>query len=385
MHITDKLKNSYSTIFNSPPDLLVKSPGRINIIGEHTDYNEGFVLPTAIDHAVYVAIGARDDDKLVFFAEEFKQQFETDLTQVAISNVLWANYVLGVVKQLQERNLSITGFNLYITGDVPVGAGLSSSAALECAVGFALNHLFDLGLSRQEIAKIGQLTEHTYVGVKCGIMDQFASVLSKDNYILKLDCRSLGYEYVPLELGDYEIILLNTNVKHSLSSSAYNDRRALCEQGVAWVAKQYPAVKSLRDVTLAQLEEWVLPKDEDTYIKCKYVVQENERVEKACEALRTGDIQALGSQLFASHEGLSKQYNVSCAESDFLVDYVKNRPEVVGARMMGGGFGGCTINIVKKGYAETLIAEIEPLYEAAFGRKLTAIPVKTSGGTTVLD
>lgn len=381
---SNQLKSRYVAVFGADADLLAKSPGRINIIGEHTDYNEGFVLPTAIDKAVYVAIGKRADDEIHLFAEEFKEEFVTSLAAVAPSDKGWPNYILGVVHQIQERGLNLSGFNLYLDGDVPAGSGLSSSAALECSVGFALNELFDLGLSRVDIAKIGQAAEHTYVGVKCGIMDQFASVLSKEGTVLKLDCRTLEYEYVPLELGEYEILLLNTNVKHSLASSAYNDRRAACEQAAAWVKEIDPAVNSLRDVTVAQLEEIVKPKDEVIFTKSKYVVEENERLLAATEALKKGDIEELGRLLFLAHDALSSEYQVSCDELDFLVDYMKNQDNVVGARMMGGGFGGCTINLVRKGYSQDLFEQVSPLYKEKFDLELTPIYVEAKGGTSLL-
>lgn len=381
---SNQLKSRYIAVFGADADLLAKSPGRINIIGEHTDYNEGFVLPTAIDKAVYVAIGKRADNEIHLFAEEFKEEFVTSLTAVAPSDKGWPNYILGVVHQIQERGLNLSGFNLYLDGDVPAGSGLSSSAALECSVGFALNELFDLGLSRVDIAKIGQAAEHTYVGVKCGIMDQFASVLSKEGTVLKLDCRTLEYEYVPLELGEYEILLLNTNVKHSLASSAYNDRRAACEQAAAWVKEVDPAVNSLRDVTVAQLEEIVKPKDEVIFTKSKYVVEENERLLAATEALKEGDIEELGRLLFLAHDALSSEYQVSCDELDFLVDYMKSEDNVVGARMMGGGFGGCTINLVRKGYSQDLFEQVSPLYKEKFDLELTPIYVEAKGGTSLL-
>ncbi|MBE8721684.1 galactokinase [Sphingobacterium pedocola] len=381
---TTLLKNRYKEVFGSEPDLLAKSPGRINIIGEHTDYNEGFVLPTAIDKAIYVAVGKREDQEIHLYAEDFNEKYSIDLADLAITDKGWPNYILGVVDQLQKLDLPLSGFNLYLDGDVPLGAGLSSSAAVECATGFTLNELFSFGLKRVDIAKIGQLAEHTYAGVKCGIMDQFASVLSKEGHVLRLDCRTLEYEYVPLELGAYEIVLLNTNVKHSLASSAYNKRRELCEQGVAWVKEKHSDVNSLRDITVDMLDELVKDRDVDTYTKCKYVVEENIRLDKACEALKKGDIEELGKQLFLAHAALSDEYEVSCEELDFLVDFVKDIPEVVGARMMGGGFGGCTINIVKKGFGQQLADAIAPAYKTKFNLELDPIFVKADGGSQLL-
>ncbi len=378
--ISDRFKEIYAV----EPDLVVKSPGRINIIGEHTDYNEGFVLPTAIDKAVYVGLGKRDDEEIHLYAADFNEAYQIDLSAVEPTDKGWPNYILGVVNQLKERNKVISGFNLYIDGDVPVGAGLSSSAAVECAVGFGLNSLFDLDLDRVEIAKIGQLAEHTYAGVKCGIMDQFASVLSKEGHVLKLDCRDLSYEYVPLELGDYEVVLLNTNVKHSLASSAYNDRRQSCEKAVSLIQGSYPKVKSLRDATIDMLNETVKDIDQDAYTKGKFVIEENKRLQQACDALQRGNIEELGRQMFLAHDALSKEYEVSCKELDFLVENAKSHPEVVGARMMGGGFGGCTINIVKKGYGQALVDALAPSYREAFGLELTPIFVETKNGSELV-
>lgn len=380
----EQIENKYTDVFEGRPAHVVRSPGRINIIGEHTDYNEGFVLPTAIDKAIYVAVGKREDDRIRLYAEDFKAYFEVIIGDIKPVEEGWPNYVLGVVAQLQERNLPLGGFNMYIDGDVPLGAGLSSSAALECAAGFALNVLFDLQLQRIDIAQIGQMAEHTYAGVKCGIMDQFASVMSKAGHVVKLDCRDLSFVHTPLELGDYAILLLNTNVKHSLASSAYNDRRASCEAGVRLVQATYSEVDSLRDVSIAMLDELVKPADADIYTKCRFVVEENQRLNEACAALERGDLEELGRQLFRAHAGLSNEYEVSCPELDFLVDYVQEFPEVLGARMMGGGFGGCTINLVKKSFQDLLIDRLTPVYKAKFGLDLTAIKVVPSNGTEIL-
>lgn len=363
---------------------VFRSPGRVNIIGEHTDYNGGFVLPAAIDKAVYVGICPRTDDQIFLYSEEFRQEHASAVGVVAPSDKQWPNYILGVVDQLNKRGFAIKGFNLNIDGDVPVGAGLSSSAAVECAVAFALNEVFNLGISKEELANIGQKAEHTFAGVMCGIMDQFASVFGKQDHVIRLDCRSLDYEYVPLRLEGYKILLLNTNVKHSLASSEYNTRRAECAQGVAWVTEAGVAAESLRDVTVAMLDEHVKPKDETVYRRCKFVVEENERLLAACEALKAGDLKMLGQKMYGSHEGLSREYEVSCKELDFLVDAVRNHPAVLGARMMGGGFGGCTINIVKDEAIDGLVSGLQTQYKEATGLELTAYVAVIEDGSSAV-
>jgi len=381
---TNLLKERYKEIFGQEAALLVKSPGRINIIGEHTDYNEGFVLPAAIDKAIYVAVGKREDDLISLYAEDFKQSYSVKLVDIVPTSEGWPNYILGVVQQIKDKGLGIGGFNLYIDGDIPLGAGLSSSAAVECATGYALNALFQLDLDRVTIAKMGQLAEHTYAGVMCGIMDQFASVLSKADHVIKLDCRDLSYTYVPLNLGNYEIVLLNTNVKHALASSAYNDRRNACEHAVRLIQAEYPEVKSLRDVNLNQLELYVKPVDPEAYVKSKYVIEENDRLSKACQALEKGDIEELGRQMFLAHAAISEEFQVSCPELDFLVEQAKSFSQVKGARMMGGGFGGCTINIVEKGFAAQLVEKLSPSYQAQFNLELTPIFVSIANGTELV-
>lgn len=365
--ITEVFRNQFGT-----EPLLFRSPGRVNIIGEHTDYNEGFVLPAAIDKYIYIAIAPRTDKEIHLYSQDFREgcvfSLDNALSPVAAG---WPNYILGVVDQLQKKECPLSGFNLVIDGDVPIGAGLSSSAAVECATAFALNHLFSLQLDRMEMVKLAQQAEHTFAGVRCGIMDQFASMFGKKGHAIKLDCRSLEYEYVPLDLKGYKIVLLNTNVKHNLASTEYNTRREQCEQGVAWVKEHHPEVKSLRDITLPMLEQLVLPKDELIYRRCKFIVEENLRLQLACEDLNRGDLAALGSKMFRTHEGLSKEYEVSCKELDFLVDAVKNNPAVPGARMMGGGFGGCTINLVREDAIEGLVDNLRHSYEDQTGLKLT--------------
>src|SRR5688572_478521 len=328
-----KLKEKFKSLFNSEP-LLIRSPGRVNIIGEHTDYNEGFVLPAAIDKAIYIAIGKRDDDIIHLYAQDYQQSHEVTLTTVAPTDKHWPNYILGIVDQLQKRGYNLGGFNLVIDGDVPLGAGLSSSAAVECATAFALNELFKLGIEKIEMVKMAQLAEQTFAKVMVGIMDQFASMFGKKDHVIKLDCRSLEYEYVPLDLKGIKILLLNTNVKHSLASSEYNTRRQQCEQGVAWVKEKHPEVKSLRNVTMEMLHKHVAAKDEIIFKRCKYVIEENIRLLEGCEDLKEGNVEALGKKMFRTHEGLSKEYEVSCKELDYLVDHVKNNPAVLGARMM---------------------------------------------------
>jgi galactokinase len=376
------VKRSFAEQFHSEASLVVRSPGRINLIGEHTDYNEGFVLPAAIDKAIYLAISRRPDSKIKLYSIDYQEIYEGDQDTLAPSEQGWANYVLGVVDQLRKKRLSFSGFNLILSGDVPLGAGLSSSAAVECAAIFALDQLFQLNLNRKTMAFLAQAAEHTFAGVQCGIMDQFASLFGKKDAAINLDCRTLDFEYIPVKLEGYQILLLNTNVKHSLASTAYNERRQACEQGVAWIREKYPAIGSLRDTTIPLLEECIFQRNPLIYKRCRYVVEEIQRTKTACDLLKTGNLERMGKLMFETHEGLSKAYQVSCPELDFLVDFVKNKPYVAGARMMGGGFGGCTINLVKTEWAAALVEEIGVAYEHFSGLPLTAHPVAISEGTS---
>ncbi len=379
-----KVTDTFRNVFGCNQTLVVRSPGRVNIIGEHTDYNEGFVLPAAIDKAIYVAIAKRTDDIVHLHAVDFKESIEVKIADIKPTST-WATYVLGVVDQLIKRGHKITGFNLVLDGDVPLGAGLSSSAAVECATVFALNELFDLKIDRMEMVRIAQKAEQTFSGVMCGIMDMFASMFGKKGQVIKLDCRSLEYEYKPFQLDGYKIVLLNTNVKHALSSSAYNERRQQCEQGVAWIKAHHPQVNSLRDVTIEMLQQHVAPKDAVVFMRCKYVVEEIQRLLTACDDLEKGDINSLGKKMFATHEGLSKMYEVSCKELDWLVDTVKDNKDVIGSRMMGGGFGGCTINLIKNDAIDELVEKLSIGYKKNMQLELSAYVATIENGTEVIN
>ncbi len=378
----EKTGKLFSEKFSQHP-LIVRSPGRVNIIGEHTDYNDGFVLPAAIDKSIYAAVSKRNDKEIHLFAANFNESVETTITGIQPCNN-WPTYIFGLVDQLLKHNYTISGFNLVLDGDIPAGAGLSSSAAVECATVFALNELFELGIDKMQMVKMAQMAEHTYAGVKCGIMDQFASMFGKKDHAIKLDCRSLQYEYIPLNLEGYKLVLFNSNVKHSLASSEYNVRRQQCEDGIALIQVKYPDVKNLRDVTTDMLDECVKAKDELVYRRCKFVVEEIGRLTDACNDLTKGDLKELGKKMFATHEGLSKDYEVSCKELDFLVDAVKSNANVLGARMMGGGFGGCTINIIKNESIEIISETLTKEYNNKMGMELTAYIVQSNDGTCIV-
>ena len=379
-----KILQEFISRFGGDP-LIVKSPGRINIIGEHTDYNSGFVLPAAIDKAAYIAMSLRDDNEIHLVALDLNESFSTRVEDLKpTTDLSWTNYILGSAAQFQKNGLALRGFNAVLLSDVPIGAGLSSSAAIECATVFALNELLGTNLTRLTMVGMAQKAEHEYAGVMCGIMDQFASMMGKKDHVIRLDCQSLEYQYVPLKLEGYKIVLFNTNVKHSLASSEYNTRRNECNQAVAWVRQTEPAVESLRDVTELMLDQYVKPKSELIDRRSRFVVQEIERLLNGCEDLIKGDVQALGKKMFKTHEGLSKMYEVSCKELDWLVDFVKDNPNVMGARMMGGGFGGCTINLVKEDAIEELVKSIQPAYEQAMHLTLTSYIASIENGTELV-
>jgi galactokinase len=369
--------------FIGPDTIVVRSPGRINLIGEHTDYNNGFVLPAAIDKAVYVTIEKTDSSWISLYSVDFNESVEVELPDIKPVPGHWSTYILGVVDQLVKRGCRVQGFKLAVYGDLPLGAGLSSSAAIECAVAFALNELFLLHIEKMELAKIAQSAEHEFAGVKCGIMDQFASLFGKKDRVIKLDCRSLAYEYFPVNLGGYKIVLFDTLVKHSLATSAYNERRSQCEKGVALLQQEYPEVKSLRDVSLAMIDG-LLSREKIIYHRCRYIVEENIRLQEGCIDLLNGHLKAFGRKMFATHKGLSEQYEVSCAELDFLVNSARVMPEIIGARMMGGGFGGCTINIIEENRVGMVTEKFSEAYKKTFQKELKTYTVRIENGTSRL-
>ncbi len=377
------IESIFNQYFEGIP-VIVRSPGRINIIGEHIDYNSGFVLPAAIDKYIYVAIGKRNDEHISLYSVNFDVKIEVEINNLKPSRD-FSTYVLGVVDQIIKRGYLISGFNIVIYGDIPIGAGLSSSAALESAVAFAINKLFQLDISNLELVSITQTAENIFAGVNCGVMDMFASIYGKKDFAIKLDCDSLQFEYMPLALNEYSLLLFNSNVKHSLASSEYNTRRKQCETGLKRIKQLFPEVKTFRDVTESQLIEHILPFDNVIFKRCLYVIKEIKRLNEACQYLESGNLYALGQHLYATHDGLSNEYEVSCFELDFLIDEVKKSPNVLGARMMGGGFGGCTINIIRKEGMESLIDNLKVNYNIKTGLQLEVITVNTVNGTEELN
>lgn len=369
--------------FGNEPTKIVLSPGRINIIGEHVDYNDGYVLPAAIDKIICFAFEKSDKKTSKIIAIDLNEEFEIDLSsEMQLTDKIWTNYFSGVIKYLKEANFNLEGFNCAFSSNIPVGSGLSSSAALECGFIFGLKSLFNFEISKQDIALMGQKAEH-WVGINCGIMDQFASVHGQKDRVMKLDCETLEFSYHDTNFSDYSLVLFDSNVKHSLFTSAYNTRRKECEAGLAILKNNFPDIKTFRDCTTEQVlaikEQFSL----NVFKRVDYVVKEIARVSKACDALDAGNIEVLGQLLFETHDGLSIDYEVSCAELDALVAYAKNDDAVIGSRLMGGGFGGCTINLIKKGEEQAVKQKFAALYNQEFGIELKSYDVKISEGTSL--
>ncbi|MBA4196190.1 MAG: galactokinase [Chitinophaga sp.] len=364
---------------SNPREIKVKSPGRINLIGEHTDYNNGFVLPAAIDKYIYIDASLRDDDTIELFSIDNNQSYTTTTKALTPSPMHWPDYVLGVVSELQKAGYEVKGFNASLRGDIPIGAGLSSSAALECAVIYALNELNNLGIDKLTMVRLSQKAENNFVGLQCGIMDMFASMMGKANHVIRLDCRSLAYEYFPLQLNDYKIVLLDTQVKHSLASSEYNTRRKECNEGVALIQEKYPAVKSLRDATIEMVNECI--EAGDVKDRCTFIVEEIQRLLNGCMDLQNGNIKAFGEKMYATHNGLSRLYKVSCDELDFLANECRKEENILGARMMGGGFGGCVISLMHKDFIEPITQKIAAAYKEQMHQQLKVYVAAIGDGT----
>ena len=384
MRETLQLLENFRARFGSPATLY-RAPGRVNLIGEHTDYNDGFVLPAAIEFYCWVAVAPRSDRNLVIHSAHFNETSEANLDSISASRKKhWANYPLGVAWALEEAGKRLRGANIFVSGDVPLGAGLSSSAAIEIAVGFALLHQSGHAIDRIELAKLCQKAENEFVGMRCGIMDQFVSCFGRASHALLLDCRSLKFELVKLPPG-IQLVICNTMVKHELGTSEYNVRRAQCEEGVRRLRTALPGIHALRDVTLTQLEEHHQLLTPQVYARCRHVVTENARVMSAVRALEHGDMRALGTLMRGSHHSLRDDYEVSCPELDFMTEIALNQRGVIAARMTGGGFGGCTVNLVGSNAVDAFKLNVAAEYSSKTGLKPEISVSSASDGAGQVD
>lgn len=379
---TDDLTRVFRQLYSTEPRLF-RAPGRVNLIGEHTDYNDGFVLPVAIDRATIVAAAARSDRRIRVYSAEKKESVEFDLDHAGTKQRgIWQDYVEGVAQALLANGEQLCGADLALTSDVPDGAGLSSSAALEMSVGFALLSLSGTGVDRVRLALAGQRAEHEYVGTKSGIMDQFISAMGEKNHALLIDCRTLQATAIPFDTSHAEIVICNTGVKHKLASSAYNQRRSECEQAVELLRAKLPGIQALRDVSVGDFEKYEELLPEVIRKRCRHVVTEDARTLHAVEALRADDLPRMGQLMYESHASLRDDYEVSCAELDALVEAAKSVEGVFGARMTGGGFGGCTINLVKREVVAEFRKRIASGYNEKFGREPEIYVSEASDGAS---
>ena len=379
------IRSRFIKHFDGTTGYIYASPGRINLIGEHTDYNGGFVFPGAVDKGIMAEIKPNGTKKVLAYSIDLKDYVEFGLEEKDAPRASWARYIFGVCREMIKRGVDVQGFNTAFAGDVPLGAGMSSSAALESTFAFAINDLFgDNKIDKFELAKVGQATEHNYCGVNCGIMDQFASVFGKAGSLIRLDCRSLEYQYFPFKPEGYRLVLLNSKVKHELASSAYNKRRESCENAVAAIQKRHSHVEFLRDANMEMLDEVKAEISAEDYMRAEYVIAEIQRVLDVCEALEHNDYETVGQKMYETHHGMSKLYEVSCEELDYLNDIAKECG-VTGSRVMGGGFGGCTINLVKEELYDKFIETAMAKYEAKFNHKPESYDVVISDGSRRID
>lgn len=373
--LTQVFHSHFSTI-----PLVAFAPGRINLIGEHTDYQEGFVFPAAVEKGIWVAIQKNNLGVCQLYSLDFDQEFKFEVEAFSPKKGHWATYVMGMVALLKQAGYSIPGFDMVISGNIPVGSGLSSSAALSVAIGTALSGLFDFKISKRSFALYAQKSEHLFAGVNCGIMDPYASAFGVKDKALLLDCRTNTHEEVPVILGEHCLILANSKVKHTLADTAYNQRRESCEESVRILQGSFPEIKTLRDLAISDLKKVENILSPALFPKAKHIITECNRVHEAAKALKAGDLKSFGRLLKASHHSLSKDFEVSCPELDFLAEKAQALEFVLGARMMGGGFGGCTINLVKKSEIDSFKTQITDSYFAKFGINTEFIPVKISDG-----
>ena len=382
--LVEAVRQSFEKKFQRKP-LLLASPGRINLIGEHTDYNEGFVLPGATDRCLVFAVAARADRRCRFYSLDFDQDFATDLDHLHRSEWRWPDYLQGVLDQFLKAGYSIGGLDIAFGGNVPIGGGMSSSAAVEAGLAFALNHLFELKLDLLTLALLAQKAENEFVGLRCGIMDMYANLHGRPGQVMKIDCRHLVHEYYPFDRPELRIIISDTGVRRELASSEYNVRRRQCEQGVRVLQKYYPGLKSLRDVSLEMLQEHRTEFDPVVWKRCAYVVRENNRVELACQDLLRHDFNSFGLRMKESHLGLRDEYEVSSPELNLLVEAASAVPGVLGSRMMGAGFGGCTISLVEAAAVEEFQARVSAAYRQETGLAPAIHVVRVEAGTRILE
>ena len=376
---TENVAKEFLEIFHQQPQLFY-SPGRINLIGEHIDYNNGFVMPGAIDKGIWYAVAPNDSNNMHVYSLDMDEELKISLNDIHKIQG-WQNYILGVIDQLQKRNYPFKGFNAVFGGNIPIGGGMSSSAAVECGLAVALNTIFNLKINRVDIALICQKAEHTFPGVMVGIMDQFANMMGAKDHVLLLDCDTLQYETLPFNMKDYSIVLINTKVHHELAGGEYNKRRKQCEEGLQILKSKYQGTHNFRDIKPQQVEEQKDSLAEEVYMRCLYVTQEIERTQQAAKFLKSGNMEGFGKLMYQTHEGLSKLYNVSCPELDFLVEEAKHFPEIIGSRLMGGGFGGCTINIIQKDHVNPVTGKIMEKYKKQFNIDSEMYVVALSDGT----